>query len=457
MISKRMVRAGFRPARTFQNVRSIAAALGFAAIAVSAPGAPAAAAASVAAPRPARPDTGITDFYRARAGQPLWLSQRSGYAAQQLLQLIATSDIDGLDPRRYNAARIGLALRDAQRGDIRAINRAESMLSEAFVAFARDLRRAPAGVGVYYVDPDLAPRPGNARALLDSAAAASSLERFVREMGWMNPIYGQLRNAIVSANYSSDAERQVLGINLERARALPAGNQRYVLVNTAAQRLFMYENGQPVDSMRVVVGKPKYPTPMMAAYIRFASLNPYWFVPPDLAAERIAPSAAKRGAKYLNELGYQVLSDWGDNPTIVDPGTVDWKAVAEGRTEVRIRQLPGARNSMGRMKFMFPNQAGIYLHDNPERELFSEASRLYSGGCVRLEDADRLGQWLFGRPLVWQGAGTEEKVSLADPVPVYITYLTAMPSGATVAFYDDVYGRDGSRLAVLDGGRLAGK
>jgi murein L,D-transpeptidase YcbB/YkuD len=222
-----------------------------------------------------------------------------------------------------------------------------------------------------------------------------------------------------------------------------------VLVNAAQQRLYMYANGQLVDSMRVVVGKPKYPTPMMTAWIRFASLNPYWYVPPDLAAERIAPNTVKRGLGYLDELGYQVLSDWGPNAQIIDPSTIDWKAVADGKKEVMIRQLPGAHNSMGRIKFMFPNDVGVYLHDNPERELFEQAARLYSGGCVRLEDAWRLSRWLFGRDLTWEGAGTEEKVPLAAPVPVYITYLTAMPEGAAIAYYDDVYGRDAARLASM--------
>jgi murein L,D-transpeptidase YcbB/YkuD len=83
--------------------------------------------------------------------------------------------------------------------------------------------------------------------------------------------------------------------------------------------------------------------------------------------------------------------------------------------------------------------------------LFEQAARLYSGGCVRLEDAARLGRWLFGKELVWEGAGTEEKVPLRQPVPVYITYLTAMPEGASIAYFDDVYSRDAHRLAQLRG------
>jgi L,D-transpeptidase YcbB len=265
----------------------------------------------------------------------------------------------------------------------------------------------------------------------------------------MNPIYGQLRQALANHNFADEHQRQLLTLNLERARALPPGKQRYIIVNAAQQRLYTYEDGQQLDSMVVVVGKPKYPTPMLTAYIRFASLNPYWYVPPDLAAERIAPNVLKRGLKYLDELGYQLLDDWIDNPKIIDPKTIDWKAVADGKVEVRIRQLPGPHNSMGRMKFMFPNESGVYLHDNPERELFTEASRLYSGGCVRLEDAARLGRWMFGYDLQWEGAGTEERVPLKQPVPVYITYLTAMPEGSSIAYFDDVYGRDAKRLADI--------
>ncbi len=89
----------------------------------------------------------------------------------------------------------------------------------------------------------------------------------------------------------------------------------------------------------------------------------------------------KQGLRYLDDLGYQVLSDWSPDAQIIDPTTIDWKAVAAGKTEVLMRQLPGPHNSMGRMKFMFPNAAGVYLHDNPERELFTEARGSTAAGA----------------------------------------------------------------------------
>jgi L,D-transpeptidase YcbB len=363
------------------------------------------------------------------------------------VEILSSARIDGLDPDRYRVGALARAVRSAASGDRRAIRRADQMLSEALVAYVRDVRR-PADLGIIYVDGQLRPRPPSPRAILEGAASAPSLERYVGEMRWMHPMYGQLRRALMTDQLSPQ-HRDVTMVNLERARELPAGSGRHILVNAAAQRLFMYENGQVVDSMRVVVGKPKYPTPMMSAYIRFANLNPYWYVPPDLAAERIAPNVLKQGPKYLERQGYQVVSDFVENPEILDPSTVDWKGVADGKVNVLIRQQPGPHNSMGRIKFMFPNTQGVYLHDNPERELFEQAARLYSGGCVRLEAAWRLSHRLFGRDLSWEGAGAEEEVPLAAPVPVFITYLTAVPDGADIAFFDDAYGRDSARLAQL--------
>jgi murein L,D-transpeptidase YcbB/YkuD len=98
------------------------------------------------------------------------------------------------------------------------------------------------------------------------------------------------------------------------------------------------------------------------------------------------------------------------------------------------------------MKFMFPNEQGIWLHDTPQKDKIEESERLVSAGCVRLEDAPRLAKWLFGRPLRAQGAKPEQKVALASPVPLYITYLTAVPSGSSVTYFDDMYGFD-ARLA----------
>ena len=442
MKSLRNMCTGRWPVHSFQKLSGVAAGLMLAAapltFALPAP----ASAATVAAPS----GQTIDDFYRLRKDAPLWLSATAGDSAEQLISLLSTASIDGLSPDKYHVATLQAALQEARTGKRKSIERADRALSAAFVDYVRDLRHDP-GVGITYVDPSLRPSPPSALGALIEAANAPSLAEHISTMGWMHPFYGQLRQAIAEHKYSDDHQRELLSLNLQRARALPGGKGRYVLVNAAQQRLFMYDGGKPVDSMVVVVGKPKWPTPMLTAYIRYAALNPYWYVPPDLAGEDVGQFVVKQGLKYLDDYGYEIVDDWTPNPKIIDPKTIDWQAVTDGKVEVMIRQKPGPKNFMGRVKFMFPNQFGVYLHDNPRRELFKQSTRYFSGGCVRLEDAWRLSRWLFnGRELTWEGAGPEEPVPLASPVPVYITYLTAMPDGQSIAYYDDAYKRDEPKL-----------
>ena len=399
-------------------------------------------ASNVQAAKPASAATDVNAFYSSRGGSSLWLAPRSGAAAQQLIQLLATAQADNLNPKRYNTRGLERALNAARGGDPRAVQRADTMLSQAFVAYVRDLKRDPGGV--IYVDSELRPSPPSAQALLGQAASAPSLGQYVEQMGWMHPIYAQLRLALVSRLYRSEPERRLLAINIERARALPVPRGRYAIINAPAARLYMYENGQVVDSMRVVAGKPApaAQTPMMNALIRFTVLNPYWNSPPDITSHNLAPNVLKRGRAYLSEKGYEVMSDWSDNARVLSPASVDWKAVADGRVQIRLRQKPGPANSMGRMKFMFPNEQGIWLHDTPLKEKIEDAARLQSNGCVRLEDAPRFARWLFGRALQPKGARPEQSVALPNPVPLYITYLTAVPSGTSIVYFDDFYGKD---------------
>jgi murein L,D-transpeptidase YcbB/YkuD len=435
----RNFRAGTGPKRSFGKLAG-AAALSLAALAIAG-SAPAVAArqGSIAVPGIAG---SIADFYRSRGGAPLWFSPSAGNAAQQLMQLLGTAQADNRNPSRYRLRALAKAVQAASRGNPAAVQRAEVMLSEAFITYARDIKRDPGGI--IYVDPELRPVPPSAHTLLSQAATAPSLSQYVGKLGWMSPIYAQLRQALAARMYRSEYQRQQLAANLERARALPSGNHRYVIVNPAAQRLYMYEGGQVVDQMRVVAGRPDpiAQTPMMNAYIRFVVLNPYWNAPEDIAARRLAPKVLAGGRAYLKSKGYQILSEWGDRARVIDPMSVDWKAVVAGRAQVRMRQLPGPANSMGRMKFMFPNEQGIWLHDTPEKEVLDEAARLASNGCVRLQDAPRFARWLFGRPLKPQGARPEQKVPLPSLVPLYISYLTAVPSGNSIVYFEDMYGLD---------------
>jgi murein L,D-transpeptidase YcbB/YkuD len=401
-------------------------------------------------------DREVRGFYAGRDYRPLWIRGNAvGPEAERALELLVTADLDGLDPAAYRPREVAKALdRAVESRNPKALARAEMMLSSSFARYLRDVR-APRDAGMVYVDKGLAPQQLTIRGALEGLARHSSLQSHLNEIGWMHPIYAQLRGALAEQDaapryrQASDAgewegdSKRLLRLNLERARALPADpGPRYVLVDAAAARLWMYEDGRPVDSMKVIVGKESEQTPMMAGLIRFAMTNPYWNIPPDLVKLRVAPGYLKGGAKFLKAKGYQVTDDWSDNAKVINPAKVDWKAVASGAKELPVRQLPGKDNAMGRMKFMFPNDLGIYLHDTPEKKLFASADRRFSSGCVRVEDAPRLAKWLFGKPLAVKAGGTEKRVDLPEPVPVFITYLTAAPEGDRIAFRDDAYGRD---------------
>jgi murein L,D-transpeptidase YcbB/YkuD len=198
---------------------------------------------------------------------------------------------------------------------------------------------------------------------------------------------------------------------------------RYVLVDAASARLFMIQDGRVRDSMRVIVGKPAAATPALKSVIHYATLNPYWNVPPDLAQSLIAPRVLKDGTSYLTERHYEVVSKFGDDARVLPASSVDWKKVAAGETEVHVRQQPGPANSMGQLKFPLMHGDGIYLHDTPNKDLFAKTERNLSNGCVRLEDAPRLARWLLGEEAPLSTKAPEQHVVIPGAVPITIAYL----------------------------------
>ena len=394
-------------------------------------------------------DPTLRGFYIARGYRPLWIDgDAPNQAAEALYELIATAQYDGLSRRALQADRLRGYLKRARRGDADDLAKAELAFSKTFAAYVQGTR-ATRDAGMSYQSSLLSPVVPSANAALTAAAAAPSLERYVDDMAWMHPFYNDLRDALAARELSRD-DTGLVQLNLERARAIPANPAaRYVLVDAAGARLYMFEGGRIVDSMKVVVGKPSEPTPMIAGLLSNAVLNPYWNVPPDLVSSRIAWNVNKNGLGYLKAKRYQALSDFTDKARVLNPAKIDWKAVEAGTQEQRVRQLPGKGNFMGKVKFNFPNNQGIYLHDTPDKALLKEEVRFASSGCVRLEDAPRLGKWLFGKmPLAKKGA-VEQVVPLAQSVPVYITYLTAAPEEGRIVFRDDLYNRDGPQMAEV--------
>jgi murein L,D-transpeptidase YcbB/YkuD len=390
----------------------------------------------------------IDMFYAGRRGAPLWLrGGADSSAARELIGILDRAPIDGFARGPALASQAQGLMSRASMGDSAALAAADRLLSAAWILYVQALQRPP--TGMIYADSWARPRPATPAQILARAAAARSLPAHVRSVAQVNPLYDRLRAAgWAEMQQTGHVDPRVL-VSLDRAREMPF-QKRYIIVDSAAARLYMIEDGRIADSMRVIVGKasPGTQTPMLASTIYYATLNPYWHVAPEMIRTLTARNVLDQGLSYLTSRGYQVLPADGSD-RLLDPAKVDWHAVANGTETVRVRQLPGPANSMGDIKFGFPNKYDIYLHDTPRKALFDQADRDLSHGCIRLEDAERLGRWLLGRDPQTASDEPEQHELLPTPVPIYLTYLTAQVKDGQLTFVDDVYGRDAERIAAL--------
>lgn len=247
-------------------------------------------------------------------------------------------------------------------------------------------------------------------------------------------------------------------INMERWRWMPDDlGDRYVLVNLAGYELEVVEDGSTVLDMRVVVGRPYRRTPVFSGRMTYLDFNPYWNITPNIARRDILPKI-QEDPGYLSAQGIRIFSGWGENASELGPADIDWALLSAKKFPYRLRQDPGPKNALGRVKFMFPNRFNVYLHDTPSRELFARSVRTFSSGCIRLEKPLEFAEYLLADDPSWTRtridrvieAGTTKTVVLKEPIPIHLTYSTVwFGEGGTIHFRDDVYGRDALLRKVL--------
>ena len=277
-----------------------------------------------------------------------------------------------------------------------------------------------------------------------------AVKRFQRRHGLQDD--GVL-SAAVAAEMNVPIDRRIrqLELNLERWRWLPRElGERHILVNIPEYRLEVWEGDRVPLSMRVVVGKEDTQTPIFNDEMTHIVFSPYWNVPPSIAEGETLPSVMKDPG-FLARTNMEVVDA---NGTVIDPASVD----LDNPTGYRFRQRPGDTNSLGLVKFMFPNQYNVYLHDTPADSLFARASRSFSHGCVRVEQPQALAEYLLSDQSEWPPARIQEAmhaqeerhVKLREPVPVYLGYFTARVSAdGVMQFRKDVYEIDGRLTARL--------
>ncbi len=239
--------------------------------------------------------------------------------------------------------------------------------------------------------------------------------------------------------------------NLERWRWLPRSlGRRYVVVNIAGFSLEVVEDEDLVLWMRAIVGKPFQQTPVFSSKITHLTLNPFWEVPFNIATKEMLPKV-RQDPGYLQREHMRVLRVDQGKVVQIDPADVDWKNVGRANFPYRFRQDPGPANALGRVKFYLPNRYSVYLHDTPNKSLFSQAVRCFSHGCVRLERPFELTAYLLRDQPEWTRARIIETleheqnfvIMLSAPIPIYTVYWTAwVDSQGILNFRKDIYGRD---------------
>ena len=385
--------------------------------------------------------TSVASFYATHGKQGIWF--RGGdqsAAAAQLINILERAPFDGMASGPQLAAEVKAALSRAMSRQPADVMAAEQAMSAAWVQYVQAIKRPTPGM--VYAIPVLMPQGTRADQILLTASAAPSLERHLATVSSVNPLYAQLRDtawaqAQASGNLTPDPR---LLANLERIRSIPSTG-KFIVVDSGTQMMTMFESGRPVDAMKIVVGKSEYATPMIASIMYYIVYNPYWNAP-DHLVRKIAQNYLTMGDKYLKSRGYQVMKDWTAASAVVPSDQVNWKAVASGKEQIRIRQKPQDDNSMGDLKFPFVNDLDIFLHDTPHKEYFSRANRYLSNGCVRLEDARRFGRWLLGAEPAAPGTDAEIQVQLPRGVPIYLTYTTAQAKDGKLSYLPDTYGWD---------------
>ncbi len=258
-------------------------------------------------------------------------------------------------------------------------------------------------------------------------------------------------NTISALNISVEDRIEQIKLNMERWRWLPQDlGKRYILVNTANFELDIIENGQTVTSTRAIVGKKKRPTPVLSRKITYMELNPYWNIPHKIAINDVLP-CIKKDSNYLKDKSIRIFENWEDGAKEVNPESIDWNTVTKKNFVYKLRQDPANSNALGRVKFIFPNEFSIYLHDTPARTLFDKTKRTFSSGCIRIEKPMELAAYLLTDNSKWTyeklTAAVDSKktrtILLSDPMNIHILYWTAwVDKDGIVNFRDDIYGRD---------------
>ena len=405
-------------------------------------------------------------FYQARGHMPAWVDgDATTEQWKDLVQQLKYSERHGLDPAAYGPAQFE-QLREASqtrtsgtRFNPEQVPEMDAKMTYAYLRYAADLlgwSRSSRQVHAKWLT---TPKQEDIAARLEAAIAKGSVRASLEELAPTHPQYKGLQAALMRERQQPTGEGHLekIKMNLERWRWAPRDlGERYILINVPAYQMQVMEGDQPSLAMRVIVGEPENQTPLFSDLMTYVVFSPYWNIPPDILRNETLPRVVN-DPEYLQRNNMEVVGTSGE---VVDAAAIDWSD-AEATKGLRFRQAPGPENALGLVKFIFPNNFNVYLHDTPTDRLFFRDTRALSHGCIRVEQPVALARYVMGDRPEWtearirnaMHANREQTVTLKKPLPVHIGYWTAWveADGKTVTFTDDPYGIDPRHARLLNG------
>lgn len=248
-----------------------------------------------------------------------------------------------------------------------------------------------------------------------------------------------------------------IALNLDRLRKDELKKENYILVNIPEFALYYFDEEGIKNEFNIVVGKENSPTPILTSRVEHIITNPHWTVPNSIVANEIIPKL-QTDSTYLLRHGFKVV-DKDAKP--IDEATLDLKNIDSKSFQYYFRQDIGEKNSLGLVKFLFPNKHSVYLHDTPSKQYFRKNIRAFSHGCIRVENPEKLAQMLIKshsakKDLIFENLIKSKKqiaIKMEDPVPIYIKYYTCTAdSNANIYFHHDIYSYDTEAIQQIFAG-----
>jgi len=257
-------------------------------------------------------------------------------------------------------------------------------------------------------------------------------------------------------NKTIDERITTILLNLDRIKWLEKRETRlHIVINIPSFMLYFEENGKVIEKMRIVVGRPKNPTPIFSNKVKTIVLNPYWNLPKSIVQKEMIPKLLKN-PNAMKKRNIEIRTGWGANASLVNPKAIDWREyLYSSYVPFRFAQLPGPKNALGKVKFLFPNKYAVYMHDTPAKSLFNRSKRAFSHGCIRLHKPRELLKTfakfntnvdLKKSQKILKGK-KRDMISLKERVPIDVVYLTAwVDHDGQLQFRNDIYGYDEMQL-----------